>query len=102
MENLSYIGLSAQDVMRRHMEVLANNLANQNTTGFKAQRMAFEEYLHNPNDTRPEFAEPLSMVNDVATFRDLRQGPLTHTGNTLDIAVEGRGYITGEGQTGQQ
>ena len=46
MENTLLIGLSRQIALRRELDVVANNIANLNTTGFKADGAVFEEYLH--------------------------------------------------------
>ena len=45
METTSLIALSRQGVLRRQMNVLANNIANMNTTGFKGEKMLFTEHL---------------------------------------------------------
>ncbi|OSJ37222.1 flagellar biosynthesis protein FlgF, partial [Bradyrhizobium japonicum] len=45
MENMFLVGLSRQMTLRRQMDVVANNIANINTTGFKAERTLFQEYL---------------------------------------------------------
>ena len=48
MENTLLVGLSRQMVLERQMDVVANNVANINTNGFKADRSLFEEYLRSP------------------------------------------------------
>ena len=48
MENTLLVGLSRQMTLERQMDVVANNVANINTTGFKADRSLFEEYLRSP------------------------------------------------------
>ena len=45
MENTLLVGLSRQMVLERQLDVVANNIANVNTNGFKADRSLFEEYL---------------------------------------------------------
>jgi flagellar basal-body rod protein FlgF len=89
MENLSYIGLSRQLALRSLMDVTANNIANMNTPGFKAQNIQFREYL---NKT-PAEGEKISQVRDAGTYRDLGQGVLSPTYNKLDVAVQGDGYF---------
>jgi len=88
METPSYIALARQDALRRQMDVIANNVANMNTTGFKAQRMQFVEFLE-----RASQSERYSMPIDLATTRDNRPGPVTPTGNPLDVAIEGDAYF---------
>ena len=71
MENSVYIGLSQQTAMRRQLDVIANNLANLNTTAFKGEKMLFREYLvQSPN------SKPLSFVQDYGVLRDTREGKL--------------------------
>lgn len=53
MENSLLIGLSRQTALRNELNVVANNLANINTSGFKAQRLLFEEYLMPSPRRRP-------------------------------------------------
>ena len=53
MENAQLIGLSRQIALQRQMDVVANNLASINTTGFKAEQMLFKEYLAPAPATSP-------------------------------------------------
>jgi flagellar basal-body rod protein FlgF len=91
MENPTYIALSSQMALQRQMDVVANNLANMSTPAFKGERMMFAQYLVQPAGT-----SPLAFVQDVGTARDTRQGPITKTGNTLDLALQGSGYFSVE------
>ena len=95
MENPILIGLSRQVALRRQMDVIANNVANLGTTGFKAESMVFEEYLMPKAeweaDLRPD--RDLSYVQDVATIRDLAAGPMVQTGSPLDVAIQGKGWF---------
>ncbi len=88
MENTSLIALSRAVTLQRQMDISANNVANMNTTGFKAEQPLFIEYIN-----RPAPDEKYSLVQDYATLRDLSAGPITQTGNPLDVAIEGNGYF---------
>ena|ERR1700730_14156005 len=88
MQNATYIALSSQVALQRHMDVIANNLANLSTPAFKGEEMLFSQYLVQPRGT-----PPLAFVQDVGTARDMRRGPLTKTGNPLDVALDGNGYL---------
>ncbi|MCG8360441.1 MAG: flagellar basal-body rod protein FlgF [Kiloniellales bacterium] len=88
METPGYIALSKQMVLRQQMDLIANNLANMNTAGYKAERMVFAEHLD-----RTEDGKVLSFVQDLAVTRDLSQGPLTLTSNELNFAIRGEGYF---------
>jgi flagellar basal-body rod protein FlgF len=89
MENLNYIGLSQQMALYHQMDVVANNIANMNTPGYKSQDLLFKQYLNNTS----EDGEKISQVQDYGTYRDTSQGSLTQTSNKLDIAIEGPGYF---------
>ncbi|SLN77131.1 flagellar basal-body rod protein FlgF [Oceanibacterium hippocampi] len=88
MENAVYIGLSKQMAMRRELDIIANNIANMNTTAFKSETVLFEEYLV---DTA--VGEKASFVQDYGVLRNVGEGALRETGNTLDVALRGNGYM---------
>lgn len=88
MQTPSYVAVSSQAALSHQMEVVANNLANVSTTGYKAQRVVFSQYLV-PSGSGSDTA----FVHDAATYRDAKQGPLTRTGNSLDVAIDGTGYL---------
>jgi len=69
--------------------VIANNLANLSTTGFKGEHLLFSEYL-----TQTSSGLPVSFVQEIGTARDTSQGPITQTGNPLDVAIQGDGFFT--------
>jgi len=93
-------GMSAQQA---NIDNIAHNLANVNTTGFKKSRVEFEDLVYqqtkaagSPTSTSGE--APIGMelglgTRTVATARDFSTGNLRATGNPLDIAVEGKGFL---------
>ncbi|SIN62764.1 flagellar basal-body rod protein FlgG [Parasphingorhabdus marina DSM 22363] len=93
-------GLDAQNMK---MRVIANNLANVNTTGFKRDRANFETLAYQQQitpgakaDAQNDYAVGLSLGTGVkvsGTARIDTQGSLQITGNALDIAIEGAGYF---------
>jgi flagellar basal-body rod protein FlgF len=87
MDSPSSVALSGQLVREQQMDLLANNIANLSTVGFKGQSMIFAEYLTSANGERAAY------VKDAGTVRDWSQGPLTHTGNSLDVALQGEGFL---------
>lgn len=96
MENAQLIGLSRQIALRHQMNVVANNVANINTDGFKAQSLMFEEYVM-PVASHNDFShsdQPLSYTHDWATANDFTGGAIAQTGNFLDIALQGDGFLT--------
>ena len=104
MENALLIGLSRQMVLERQMDVVANNVANLNTNGFKADNSLFEEYLMPvARENRFNLADrQVSFVNDRGTWRDQQQGGIQVTGNPLDVAIDGPGYLVVQTQGGER
>jgi flagellar basal-body rod protein FlgF len=98
MMNAQLVGLSREIALRRELDVIANNLANMNTTGYQAERVAFEDYMM-PRAEASAFQRrdhDLAFVQDWATYRDLNPGARRLTGNDLDIALSPGGYLTVE------
>lgn len=95
MENAPIIGLSRQVALRRQLDVVSNNLANINTSGFRAEKILFEDYLM-PNAKNTSFlksGQKMHYTQDWATMHDTSPGTFTQTGNDLDVALEGPGFI---------
>lgn len=95
MENSLLIGLSRQATLERHLAVIANNLANVNTNGFKGDQTLFEEYLASGahEDNFKPADRRISYVQDRGIFHDLTQGALQKTSNPLDVAISGSGFL---------
>lgn len=104
IENAQLIGLSRQIALQRQMDVVANNLANINTTGFKAEEILFGEYVMPGARHRgfPALDQPLSYVIDWATRHDLQPGAVVQTGNELDLALMGDGFLVVETPAGER
>ena len=88
MENTLTIALARQGVLSRQMDVIATNLANITTSGYKAEQMIFTEQLEQTAE-----GEIISLVHDVGFVRDLSEGPMTETDNPLDMAIHGEGFF---------
>lgn len=104
MENTLLIGLSRQTVLRRELDVVANNIANLNTTGFKADGAVFAEYLQ-PGAHDGAFAAQdrrMSFVQDSMTWHDMSQGGVQQTGNPLDLAIEGSAFFVVQTTRGER
>ncbi len=93
-------GLDAQQI---NMDVIANNLANVSTNGFKRQRAVFEDLLYqtvrqpgaqsSEQTTLPSGLQIGTGVRPVATERLHSQGNLTQTNNSKDVAINGQGFF---------
>jgi flagellar basal-body rod protein FlgF len=104
MENPLLVGLSRQVALRRELEAVANNIANLNTSGFKADATVFEEFLM-PVARDNQFGvadRRLSFVHDRATWHDLSQGPIQNTGNPLDLAIKGDAFLAVQTAAGER
>jgi flagellar basal-body rod protein FlgF len=104
MENASLVGLSRQIALQRELDVVANNVANLNTTGFKADNVVFHEHLM-PVARANAFRgtdRQVSYVQDRATWLDLSHAPLQQTGNPLDVSVSGSAFFTVQTPRGER
>jgi flagellar basal-body rod protein FlgF len=104
MENALLVGLSRQMVLGREMDVVANNIANLNTSGFKSDNSMFEQFLmpvarENRFNTQDR---QLNFVNDRGTWHDFSQGPVQQTGNPLDVAIDGSGFLVVQTPAGER
>lgn len=100
MDNTLYVGLSRQMTLRRELDIVANNMANADTTGFKAESLMLAEEPGKPAQTAMA-PKPAKFVLDRGLARDFGQGALNETGNSFDFAIEGDGFFkiqTAEGE----
>lgn len=104
-----YTALSGAMAQSLQMDTIANNIANVNTPGFKKDTQVFNEYL-TANEKPPTVIQvpripasiesfydmqggDKSFVDAKGTFTDFSQGSLKHTGNKLDVAIDGQGFF---------
>ncbi|WP_300543125.1 flagellar hook-basal body complex protein [Maricaulis sp.] len=95
MDNAIMIGLTRQMTLRRGMDVIANNIANANTAGFKVESLLLE---NQPARTAEHADGPadLQYVNTWGMGRDFSQGEMELTGRPFDVAIEGEGFFAVE------
>lgn len=104
MQNALLVGLSRQVALARELDVVANNVANGTTTGFKARNSRFTEHLM-PVARADGFQAPdqrLSYVIDAGTALDLSTGPIERTGNPLDVAHRGDAFFAVQTSAGER
>ena len=70
METPTLVALSRQTTLRREMDIVANNIANMNTTGYKGEHMMFVEHLVKSRGGERILGDKVSYVRDIATMRD--------------------------------
>ena len=98
-----HVARTGLDAQNTKMRVIANNLANVNTTGFKRDRADFETLAYQQmiaaganSDSENKFATGLNLGSGVSlqgTSKIKTQGTLSQTGNALDMAIEGSGFF---------
>jgi flagellar basal-body rod protein FlgG len=98
-----WISKTGLDAQQTQLDVIANNLANVGTTGFKRARVAFEELLYqNMRQAGTSSSEQTQLptglqtgtgVRPTATPRMFTQGNLQNTGNQFDVAINGNGFF---------
>lgn len=89
MENSIYIGLSRQMTLRNNMDIIANNVANMSTPGYRAQNILFREYISDPKGAD----DPLSFVLDQGMYENTTAGPVKKTENAFDVYLNGPGFL---------
>lgn len=94
MQSALYVGLSAQVALEKRLQTIANNVANVNTTAFRTDVVKFETVLSRAGTSPVAFSSP----GDNIISREA--GNLTETGNPLDVAVAGQGWLAFAGPSG--
>lgn len=87
MASSTYVAISAQMALERRLNSVANNVANMNTPGFRAEEVKFHSILARTGTEEVAFASPGE------TFITRSSGQVSHTGNPLDVAIEGDAWF---------
>jgi flagellar basal-body rod protein FlgG len=112
--NPLYIAATGMVAQQQRVDVIANNLANMNTTGYQRRRASFNDLIYedqkrpNSRHSRANGIVPGGVkaglgVHTASFYRVVEQGNLAQTGNSLDLAIQGPGYIPitlANGETG--
>jgi flagellar basal-body rod protein FlgG len=103
MHSALWAAKTGLDAQQTRMTTVSHNLANVNTTGFKKDRAVFEDLLYQNQKqvgsaTSQDTLSPTGLnlgtgVRVVATEKNYTQGQLLNTGNSLDVAINGRGFF---------
>ncbi|WP_068316816.1 flagellar basal-body rod protein FlgF [Polycladidibacter hongkongensis] len=94
MESSLYVSLSGQVSMERRLNTIARNVANMNTAGYRADEVKFDSLVTSPGRDKIAFA------SEGATYISRQAGAIEQTGNALDVAISGEGWLamrTGNG-----
>ena len=97
MDPTGFVTLSRQSGLMREMQVVANNIANAATTGYRAEGVIFSEHVR-----AAPGAEPVSMGRARVRDTSMMQGALVPTGGVFDLAIEGDGFFLVETPAGER
>jgi flagellar basal-body rod protein FlgF len=101
MDNALYVGLSRQIALRRELDIVANNIANADTTGFKV-----ESLMNAAQPKAPAFTlggpRPVTFVTPNGVARNFGQGAMRRTDSPLDVAIEGQGFFKVSAKGGER
>jgi len=87
MDNIPYLMATKQNSSFQHLDVVSNNVANSNTTGFKEDSLVFEKYLVQDAKEKTAFGKVKTSISDMT------EGPVKVTMRDLDVALKGPGYF---------
>lgn len=93
MDLSSTVLLSHEQALRRKLDVVANNMANVSTIGFKREQPVFHDMVERSDGEVAADAKPVSFVLDYGAVHDSSAGAFQATGDPLDVMVEGAGYL---------
>lgn len=96
MDNAGYVTITRQTGLRREMELIANNLANMSTNGYRRESTIFAEMIKKV----PVVGASLSMTEAHVPDSRFNQGALSRTGGAYDLAIEGGGFFQVETPNG--
>src|ERR1700744_722403 len=101
MDKSLLVSLSQQLAAYQSMDVIANNIANVSTPGYRREAPTFQEYVAQVPPTEGETGmQTLSFVQDTGIARDMSEEPRTNTGAPFDVAIHGKGFFVVQTPTG--
>lgn len=92
MTTTAEVALSYQLALTNQLDITANNIANMSTTGFQSSQPLFAQYLVDVDKQ----GNNIAFVEDRGTLRNTASGPLSFTGNSMDLGLQGSGYFVVE------
>lgn len=96
MDLPAYVLLSHEQALKRRLDIVANNMANTSTVGFKREQPLFREFVEQADDAITQDAKKTSFVLDYHAVHDMAAGAFQPTGNALDVMIDGPGYLAVE------
>lgn len=101
MDNINYIALSRQMALWKQMDIVSNNMANMNTSGFKQDDALFTSFLVETPEATGIGRTPLYFTEDYGSFQNFAEGAFEETGNTFDLAIQGDAFFCLETSAGE-
>lgn len=103
MDNALLVSLSQQMAAYQSMDVIANNVANVSTPGYRREEQTFRQYIEQLPPTEGDTGtQTLSFVQDAGIVRDMSEGPMRSTGATYDLALHGKGFFVVQTPNGER
>lgn len=102
MDNTNYIALSRQMALWKQMDIVSNNMANMNTSGFKQDSAVFTSFLVQTPDAAGIGREPIYFTEDYGSYKDFSEGTVVNTGNTFDLALRGDAFFSVQTDNGEK
>ncbi|MEM9705443.1 MAG: flagellar hook-basal body complex protein [Pseudomonadota bacterium] len=98
MDNAGYVAMTRSSGLFKQLSVIANNLANISTSGYRREGASFAEHVKSTGFETPS----VSMTNMNRRFIDFSQGDIQKTDNALDVAINGPGFFLVETNNGER
>lgn len=89
MDNANYVALTRQSGLMKELQIVANNIANMATTGYRAEGVVFAEMI----ETAPSNGGSIAMTDARVRYTDASQGAYKNTSGVFDLALQGEGYF---------
>lgn len=101
MDNTNYIALSRQMALWKQMDIVSNNMANMNTSGYKQDDAIFTTFISQTPEAQGIGQVPLYFTEDYGQWQDFSEGAINVTGNTFDLALKGDAFFCVETDQGE-
>ena len=102
MDNTKYVALSRQMALWKQMDIVSNNMANMNTSGYKQDDAVFTDYMVKTENAQGFGKTPVYFTMDYGIFKDFSEGAFVETGNTFDAAIQGDAFFAVETPEGER
>ena len=101
MDNTNYIALSRQMALWKQMDIVSNNMANMNTSGYKQDDAVFTSFMVQTPEAQGIGRVPLYFTEDYGQWQNFSEGAISVTGNTFDVAIKGDAFFCVETDAGE-